>query len=141
MARNDVAVVIPARNEQARIAATVAAAFTLRGVDLVLVVSDGSSDATAQQAWGAGAIVLRHPHPRGKAAALVTGTDAVSLIEQYEHRPAPRHLLLLDADLGGSAAAAQALIDPVLLGAADLTIARFPRSAVPGGGRGLVVGL
>ena len=141
MTRDAVAVVIPARNEEARIAATVAAASTLHGVELVIVVSDGSTDATVERAWSAGAIVLRHPHPRGKAAALVTGTDAVSLIEQYEHRAVPRHLLLLDADLEGSAGAAQALIDPVVLGVADLTIARFPRSAVPGAGRGLVVGL
>ena len=41
-----VAVVIPAYNEADRIAATVTAALTLPGVDVVLVASDGSTDGT-----------------------------------------------------------------------------------------------
>ena len=43
----DVAVVMAARNEADRIAATVAAAAGLAGVGLVVVVDDGSRDATA----------------------------------------------------------------------------------------------
>jgi len=46
----DVAVVIPARNESDRIQATVAGAAELPGVDLVLVVDDGSRDGTAAAA-------------------------------------------------------------------------------------------
>ncbi|MCS6913566.1 MAG: glycosyltransferase family 2 protein [Myxococcales bacterium] len=39
----------------------------------VVVVDDGSSDATGDEAAAAGATVLRHPHNRGKGAALQTG--------------------------------------------------------------------
>ncbi|HEY3603595.1 MAG TPA: glycosyltransferase, partial [Sporichthyaceae bacterium] len=72
-----VAVVIPARNEAARIAATVAAARRLPGVDAVLVVDDGSTDDTAAIGAAAGARVVRHPRNRGKAAAMTTGAAAM----------------------------------------------------------------
>lgn len=41
----------------------------------VVVVDDGSSDATAQVAAAAGALVLRHVINRGYGAALLTGSD------------------------------------------------------------------
>ena len=49
----DVAVVIPARNESDRVAATVKAAAGLPGVDIVVVVDDGSGDSTAAVAQDA----------------------------------------------------------------------------------------
>ena len=61
----DVAVVIPARNESDRIAATVRAAAALDGVDIVVVVDDGSGDGTAAAAAAAGATVMRHERNRG----------------------------------------------------------------------------
>ena len=70
---SQLAVVIPACNEADRIADTVAAASTLPGVDLVIVVDDGSRDGTARIAQQAGAAVLRHARNRGKAAAMETG--------------------------------------------------------------------
>ncbi len=136
----DVAVVIAARNEADRIQATVAAAAGLAGVGLVVVVDDGSKDATAALARQAGAAVLRHPRNQGKGAAMETGAEAVRLIDQREHRDRPRHLLFLDADLGDTAARAAPLIDPVIAGTADMTIAVFA-ATVKLGGHGLVVGL
>ena len=50
----DVAVIIPARDEAARIQATVAAAAGLPGVAFVVVVDDGSRDATAELAAARG---------------------------------------------------------------------------------------
>ncbi|HXZ77449.1 MAG TPA: glycosyltransferase, partial [Streptosporangiaceae bacterium] len=47
---NDVAVIIPARNEADHIRATVTAAAGIAGVALVIVVDDGSRDATAEVA-------------------------------------------------------------------------------------------
>ncbi|PPK92357.1 glycosyl transferase family 2 [Kineococcus xinjiangensis] len=135
------AVVIPAKDEAERIAATVAAAATLEGVDLVVVVDDGSRDATAAVARDAGALVVRHPRNRGKAAAMETGARAVAEREGAEPVAAPRALLFVDADLGATAAQTAPLLGPVLAGEADMTIAVLPRQATAGGGRGLVVNL
>jgi hypothetical protein len=166
----DVAVVIPARNESDRIGATVTAAAGLPGVDIVIVVDDGSDDGTAAAAERAGAAVMRHARNRGKAAAMETGAEAVRLLEASEANeataadeasaadeanasaadetnavngvtwPGPRHLLFLDADLAETAAHAAPLAGPVRAGQADMTIAVFS-STERRGGHGLVVGL
>jgi hypothetical protein len=142
----DVAVVIPAKNESDRISATVTAAAQLAGVDLVVVVDDGSSDGTAAAAKQAGARVVRHARSRGKAAAMETGAEAVALMEARNDtdpgngRDAPHHLLFLDADLAGTAAEAGPLTEPVRAGSADMTIAVFS-SRVRAGGHGFVVAL
>lgn len=65
--------VIPAYNEEKRIAAAIADAK--RYVDYVVVVDDCSRDATGAVAKSSGAIVLRHIINRGQGAALQTGTD------------------------------------------------------------------
>lgn len=131
-----VAVVIPARDEAVRVAATVRAAGELEPVELVVVVDDGSSDATADVALEAGALVVSHPRSRGKAAALETGVRAVTESDPVEPRP----LLFLDADLGETAANAGPLVEPVLAGEADMTIAMLPAQA-GAGGHGFVVRL
>ncbi len=136
----DVAVVIPARNESDRIAATVKAASGLPGVDIVLVVDDGSADGTAAAAEQAGASVLRHARNRGKAAAMETGAEAVRLLEADRDAGRQHYLLFLDGDLAETAAAAGALIEPVRSGQADMTIAVFS-NRVKQGGHGFVVGL
>jgi len=136
----DVAVVIPAMNEADRIAATVTAAAGLPGVDIVVVVDDGSADGTAAAAEAAGARVLRHARNRGKAAAMETGAEAVRLIEGREASMSPRHLLFLDGDLAESAAQAGPMAEPVRAGTADVTIAVFT-SRVRQGGHGFVMAL
>ena len=133
-----VAVVIPAKDESRRIAATVRAARAIPNVDLVLVVDDGSEDATQHVAREAGAVVVRHSHNRGKASAMETGAAVVAM-RDVEDGPA-RMLLFLDGDLGESAVNAAPLVDPVIEGEADCSIALIPPQ--PGaGGRGIVVGL
>src|SRR5699024_9699227 len=67
-----VAVVIPAKNEAERIEATIRSARRIPGVDLVVVVDDGSTDATSAVAMGTDALVVRHKSNRGKAAAMAT---------------------------------------------------------------------
>ena len=121
-------IVVPAKDEASRIASTVTAALT---VGPVLVVDDGSRDATARVAEEAGARVVRHERNLGKAAAMTTGAEAAG--------DAP-WLLFLDADLGATAAEGARLVAPVVDGVADCAIALLPRT--PGaGGHGFVVRL
>ncbi len=136
----DVAVVIPARDESDRIRATVAGAASLPGVNLVLVVDDGSRDDTAAAARAAGASVVRHSRRRGKAAAMESGAEAVALLDGRDGRAQPRHLLFLDGDLAETARLAAPLAGPVRAGEADMTIAVFT-DRVRHGGHGFVVSL
>ncbi|WP_017584231.1 glycosyltransferase [Nocardiopsis valliformis] len=134
--------VIAAKNEAERIGTTVTAARTLPGVDLVVVVDDGSTDRTTALALEAGARVLKHGRNRGKGAAMESGADGVRRIEAAEGvARAPRHLLFLDADLGVTAKDAAPLVEPVLEGVADMTVALFPATRMRLGGHGFVVRL
>jgi glycosyltransferase involved in cell wall biosynthesis len=145
-ARGDLAVIIPAKDESERISATVRAASRIPGVDIVVVVDDGSVDGTGAEAALAGAIVTRHARNQGKAAAMETGAEAVKVIEEAQQdgqngrRPPSRHLLFLDADLAETAANAGPLAEPVRSGQADMTIAVFA-SREKRGGHGLVLGM
>jgi glycosyltransferase involved in cell wall biosynthesis len=130
-----VVVVIPAFDEEQRIAATVAGAQSLPSVVAVVVADDGSRDSTSRSAVAAGATVVRHPRRRGKAAAMATGAQ-----QARSAGFATEALLFLDADLEASAANAGVLISPVLDGEADMTIAILP-PAVGSGGHGFVMRL
>jgi len=71
----DIAVLIPAHNEENAIGGLVAG---LKGrFRTVIVVNDGSSDRTASIAGENGAVVLNHPVCRGKGEALKTGFSYV----------------------------------------------------------------
>jgi len=66
-------VIIPCKNLESHVANVVGA---VRDLDLdldVLVVNDGSTDATTEVARAAGAFVVEHPENLGKGAALGTG--------------------------------------------------------------------
>jgi len=127
-----VTVLIPAHDEAARIGASVAAALEIPGVERVLVIDDASDDATADLAEAAGAEVLRLSTNLGKGAALDAGLERV--------RASADVLLMLDGDLGASAAQGALLLEPLLSGEAAMTVAAFPRPAGKAG-FGLVKGL
>lgn len=126
-----IAVLIPAHNEEQRIAATVETASEIPGVTRVVVVDDGSEDSTAENAETAGAKVVRLVFNVGKGAALEAGASRVADADI---------VLLLDGDLGDSAGEAARLLGPLLAGEADMSIAAFPRPAGKAG-FGLVKGL
>jgi glycosyltransferase involved in cell wall biosynthesis len=71
---NQVAVVVPCLNEGKAIFSLVEEVRPL--LPHVLVVNDGSTDATAREAARAGAKVLSHPKSQGKGTALQTGFAA-----------------------------------------------------------------
>lgn len=122
---------IAARDEAGRVGATVTAALAVPGVPRVVVADDGSCDATADEARSAGASVVALPRRVGKGDALNAALAEAGAARAY---------LLLDADLGASAAEAAALLAPVQSGDADMTVAVLPKP--PGsGGFGLVLSL
>jgi poly-beta-1,6-N-acetyl-D-glucosamine synthase len=88
----DVALLIPAHNEELVLGRTVAAAAAVLPVENIYVVSDGSDDATEIIAKELGANVLRLAPGRGKASALTAGLRSFELGAHY------KVVLLLDAD-------------------------------------------
>ncbi|MEP6973596.1 MAG: glycosyltransferase [Actinomycetota bacterium] len=117
---------VTARDEEATVGVTVEALLRL-SIDEVVVVDDGSSDATTSVALAAGATVLRIPGHAGKGGAM----------EGALLRLPPADLwLFADADLGSSAGGLGSLLEVVVSGRADLGIALFPRQN--GGGLGTV---
>jgi hypothetical protein len=114
-------ILIAARDEEERIAATVEALRAQFPEAEVIVADDGSRDATAMRAEDAGATVLRLPR-RGKGQALSAAERAAP----------PGALLLIDADVRGDA---RLLCDAQH----GLRVARFARR--DGGGLGLAKGV
>ena len=66
-------VVIPAKNEALAIFELVSAIKALYTAVELIVVDDGSTDQTSEQAKNAGAKVVSHPYSKGNGAAIKTG--------------------------------------------------------------------
>jgi glycosyltransferase involved in cell wall biosynthesis len=118
------AAVIPAFNEAASIAEVVRGIDGL--VDKVIVVDDGSTDATAARARAAGAEVIVHPHNLGKGRAVRTGLTQVAA-------EAFTHVLLLDGDMQHVPQEASRLIAEAARTGADAVLGerQFSRDAMP----------
>jgi glycosyltransferase involved in cell wall biosynthesis len=89
-------VLIPAFNEEPRVAAVVREVRDYCPDAEIVVIDDGSSDQTCAVAAAAGATVLAHVHNQGKGAALLTGFDyardksfdlAITLDADGQHAP------------------------------------------------------
>jgi glycosyltransferase involved in cell wall biosynthesis len=109
--------VMPARDEEPTIAANVAAAIGCAMVREVIVVDDGSRDATATVAEAAGARVLRRPRSGGsKALAMAAGVAATDADA----------VLFVDADCTGlTSAHLETICRPVLEHRAEMSIGAF----------------
>jgi glycosyltransferase involved in cell wall biosynthesis len=105
--------VIPAYNEERFIGSVVLQ--TRRHADAVIVVDDGSTDATAEIAEAAGATVVRHDHNRGKGAALNTGLGRALAMR-------PEAIVTLDADGQHVPSEIDRVLAPVLHGEADIVV-------------------
>lgn len=113
--------VIPAYNEATRVADVVRGA--LRHADRVIVVDDGSTDATGAVAEAAGALVVRHRQNSGAGAATMTGLAAARRLQA-------EIVVTLDADGQHDPEDIPAMLAPVLAGQADFVFAnRFGAAA------------
>lgn len=103
--------VMPAFREETRISAAILGMMPL--VDTVVVVDDGSGDATALRAKETGAVVLCHALNRGQGAALKTGMEAAFKL-------GADIIVHIDADGQQDAQAIPKLIEPIKQGKADV---------------------
>ncbi|MEO8045001.1 MAG: glycosyltransferase family 2 protein [Spartobacteria bacterium] len=88
--RRNVAAVIPAYHEEVHVGGV--AERTCAQLDHVVVIDDGSTDATAARAREGGAEVIVHPVNRGKGESIKTG------LRHWLAREAIEYILILDAD-------------------------------------------
>jgi glycosyltransferase involved in cell wall biosynthesis len=116
-----IAVIIPALNEEDGIVKVLEA---IPGwVDDLIVVDNGSTDATASISRSKGARVIDEPR-RGYGAACLAG------IETLEN---PDVVVFLDADFSDHPEEMASLVDPIIDDEADLVIgARVPQRREPG---------
>ena len=119
----DVCVIIPALNEQDAIGRVVAD-IPADLVSKVIVVDNGSTDATARVAQHAGALVVHEPR-RGYGAACLAGIAAAGASDIF---------VFLDGDYSDYPGEMRLLVEPIAAGRADVVIGS--RMA---GGRGLGV--
>lgn len=119
MTPSGIAVIIPALDEEATVATVVRGAAAY---GVVVVVDDGSIDATVALAEREGAVVLRHAANRGYDAALATGLtwcagrgfDAV---------------VTMDADGQHDPSMLGRMTDPIFAGEADVVLGERPSAS------------
>ena len=115
-----VSIVIPAYNEEATVAQVVSVAKKLSYVNEVIVVDDGSTDRTVEEAESAGATVISHLMNEGKGSAIKTGFkeshgDIVAFI---------------DADVSNfTSEKIDKIIRPILEDRTDITKTKFARES------------
>jgi glycosyltransferase involved in cell wall biosynthesis len=105
-----VTVIIPAFNEAESIGPVLVTLRAAAPWQEILVVDDGSSDGTAEQARAAGARVITHPYNKGNGAAVKSGIRAAT----------SEYILIMDGDGQHSAADALRLVGH--LGPYDLVV-------------------
>jgi glycosyltransferase involved in cell wall biosynthesis len=110
---SNVAVVIPALNEEEPITDVVRECLVTKIPNEIIVVDNGSTDATAERAREAGARVVSEPHP-GYGRACTAGVRAVS--------PGCEIIVFLDGDGSDCPEFIPQLVDPIAAGKFDFVI-------------------
>ncbi len=94
-------IVLPAKNESSVIESVIREIKSLLPAVEIIVVDDGSTDATASKALGAGATVVSHPYCKGNGAAVKTGAKTaqgeiiVFMDADGQHHPKDIEAMLL----------------------------------------------
>lgn len=111
-----VTAIIPAYNEEQTIANVVKCVSNVEEIKRIIVVSDGSTDSTAERAKASGAEVIELSENVGKGGAIKAGVNECE----------SEVILFLDADLIGlTEKHVKDLINPVIKDEADMTIGIF----------------
>lgn len=108
-----VVIAVPAFNEERFVGSVVIQALAYSSC--VLVIDDGSQDATADIARKAGAIVITHPTNLGKAQAVNTAFE-------WSRRNGVQFLVCIDGDGQHKPSEIEKVLAPVLVGEADIVI-------------------
>lgn len=113
-------IVIPAFNEEESVASVVNVIKQLDYINNIIVVNDGSTDNTHNEAKNAGAIVIDHINNKGKGAAIQTGVNASTA----------DIIAFIDADIKNlTPKKVDIIIKPILKGKADITKTKFARES------------
>ena len=122
---SSVLILLPVYNE-GTVVASVIQAIQKEGWNNILVIDDGSTDKTYQEASATGAKVLRHTLNRGKGAAIKTGLEAakklgadivVTLDGDGQHNPKDIKIMVEEIEKGHD----------VVLGIRDFRKRHIPR--------------
>lgn len=109
-----VVIIIPAYNEAGRISSTIAGIRKITDAD-ILVISDGSTDSTAEDAGKTGSLVIELPFNLGYGTALQTGY-------RYALKQGYGFAIQMDADGQHDPAFIPVLLKEVQTGRADVAI-------------------
>lgn len=124
LTENKICCLIPAYNEAGKISSVIKGAR--EHINDIIVVDDGSGDATAELAEGAGAYVLRHNKNLGKGMALRTGFIHAQKMDYHA-------VITLDADGQHDPVEIQSFLDAYQNNAGDIIIGSrlWDRAAIP----------
>ncbi len=113
---SEVGVVIPALNEEEPVAEVVRECLATKIPKEIIVVDNGSTDATAERAREAGARVVSEPRP-GYGRACAAGVRAISLPQSRDGI-----IVFLDGDGSDCPEFMSQLVDPIAAGQFDFVI-------------------
>lgn len=122
----DIGIVLPAYNEEKNIGKAIEMTRKSLRNPLIVVVDDGSTDATYALASRSGVKVLRHPRNKGKGEALRTAFNYF-----LKSKPSIHFVIVADADMQYNIADAKKIIKTLKSGQADFVTGYRDFSKVP----------
>lgn len=118
-----VVAIIPAYNEEESIEDTIKNISSIKLIDEIVVVDDGSKDKTREKACNMNVTIIGLNKNKGKGYAIKAAIEKISF----------DYLALIDGDLGNTSNEVIKLLKPAINKEADVVIAKFRRPKVKGG--------